>query len=330
MITIILQFLLLGLVIAVAGYFLTKCVDQIAEQTGLGKLFVGSLLLAASTSLPELMVDLKAIQLNMPDIAVGDLLGSSLVNLLIISVLDFTFPSAFKRTAFSPAFLHHSLAALLAIFLTAIVGIGISTHLSSTLFGLSVISWAILISYAFGFRLIFLNSMAPQEGLPPHQTDKKKLLIASCGYIISSLVLLMVAPYFVKLADELATKSGMGYTFIGTTLVALTTSLPELVSTIAAFRMGSPDLAIGNIFGSNAFNILLFIPLDMMSPGIIYNSVASIHSVSAFSIVACMTMAVMGMTYRRREKSRFAEPSSEMIVFLILIFLFMLYNTKTT
>ncbi len=104
------QFILSALVIVAAGLFLTKFADNIAEITGWGKMFVGGLLLAGATSLPELMVDLKAIELDLPDLAVGDLLGSCLFNLLILALLDFAFPSTFRRTAFSPAFLHHSLA----------------------------------------------------------------------------------------------------------------------------------------------------------------------------------------------------------------------------
>lgn len=72
----------------------------------------------------------------------------------------------------------------------------------------------------------------------------------------------------------------------GTILVALATSLPELVSTLAAFRMGAPDLALGNIFGSNAFNMILFMPLDIMYPKVLFSSVRSIHAVTAMSVVA--------------------------------------------
>jgi len=71
-------------------------------------------------------------------------------------------------------------------------------------------------------------------------------------------MILVSAPYLVKASDQIVQLSGMHHHFIGTTLVALSTSLPELVTTIVAFRMGSPDLALGNIFGSNAFNMIMF------------------------------------------------------------------------
>lgn len=84
-----LQFFVSALVIVLAGSMLAKFADKIADITGWGRLFVGGFLLAAGTSLPELMVDINAIRLDLPDLAVGDLLGSSLYNLLILAVLDF-------------------------------------------------------------------------------------------------------------------------------------------------------------------------------------------------------------------------------------------------
>lgn len=333
---IILQFILSALVIVVAGSFLTKFADKISEATGWGRLFVGGLLLAGATSLPELMVDVKAIQLDLPNLAVGDLLGSSLFNLLILAVLDFAFPSAFKHTAFSPKFIHHSLAAVLTIVLTSIVGIGIASRLETAFLGISLFSWAVVVVYFFGLRLIFLDgseNSGPAAGSTPAQSVhgplKLRLLgIAFSGYFACAIFIVLAAPYLVHAADEMAKHSGLGHTFIGTTLVALATSLPELVSTLAAFRMGAPDLALGNIFGSNAFNMILFVPLDYMYPGVLFSSVRSLHAVTALSIVAATGVAVMGQLYRKKERSRFSEPSSETVVVVIVLFLFLLYWLK--
>lgn len=333
---IIFQFILSALVIIVAGSFLTKFADKISETTGWGRMFVGGLLLAGATSLPELMVDLKAVELDLPDLAVGDLLGSSLFNLLILATLDFTYPSVFRHTAFSPKFLHHSLAAVLTIVLTAIVGIGIASRLETSFFGLSLFSWAIVIVYLYGLRLIFLegsdNSMhavsSESERILPNTSKYRSLITAFSGYIASAFGILLAAPYLVESADEIATHSGLGHTFIGTTLVALATSLPELVSTLAAFRMGAPDLALGNIFGSNAFNMILFVPLDFMYPKVLFSSVRSIHAVTALIVIAATGIAVMGQLYRKKERSRFAEPSSETVVVVIVLFLFLLYWLK--
>ncbi|HRK02001.1 MAG TPA: hypothetical protein PLH57_05000 [Oligoflexia bacterium] len=334
----ILQFLLSAGVIIVAGSLLTRFADKIADVTGWGRMFVGSLLLAGATSLPELMVDIKAVRIGLPDLAVGDLLGSSLFNLLILSVLDFAFPSAFRRTAFSPKFLHHSLAAILTIVLTAIVGLGVATRLETSFLGIGVFSWATIIIYLYGLRLIFLDK-AEQDlvnGAPvpegraaePNSGSAKfsSIVGAFSGYFASAFIIVLAAPYLVEAADQIATQSGLGHTFVGTTLVALATSLPELIATLSAFRIGSPDLALGNIFGSNAFNMILFAPLDFMYPGALFSSVRAVHAVTAFSIVIATGVAVMGQLYRKKERSRFAEPSSEGVVVVILMFLFLLYQ----
>lgn len=296
-------------------------------------MFVGGLLLAGATSLPELIVDLKAVQLNLPDLAVGDLLGSSLFNLLILAVLDFAYPSAFRRTAFSPKFLHHSLAAVLTILLTALVAAGIVSRIETSLFGVSLFSWAIVVVYLYGLRLIFLEgsdhpvSESKQTSVMPSKS--RSIVTAFSGYIVSSFVILLAAPYLVAAADEIAMLSGLGHTFVGTTLVALATSLPELVATFAAFRIGAPDLALGNIFGSNAFNMILFVPLDFMYPRVLFSSVSILHVVTALSVIAATGIAVMGQLYRKKERSRFTEPSSEIVVLIIVLFLFLLYWLKS-
>lgn len=332
MISVLLCFIVSALVIVIAGSFLTKFADQISDETGLGRVLAGGILLASATSLPEFMVDLNALDIQKPNLAVGDLLGSSLFNLLILAILDFTFPSTFKRTAFSSDFLHHSLAAVLSILLTAIVGIGIISEVKFSLLGVGVFTWILLITYLFGLRMIYFDRKSDPTYLKvlkdkSFQTAVKSATFyrALVGYILAAIAILVAAPFLARSADELATMSGLGHTFIGTTLVALATSLPELVSTLTAFKMGAPDLALGNIFGSNTFNMVLLVPLDFLYPDILLNSVHSIHAVTAMSIVAVTTVAVMGQLYRKKERLRFAEPSSEIIVVLIIMFLFLLY-----
>jgi cation:H+ antiporter len=332
----ILQFILSATAIVIAGALLTRFADRIATATGWGRMFVGGLLLAGATSLPELMVDIRSVRLGLPDLAVGDLLGSSLFNLLILATLDFAFPSAFRRTAFSAKYLHHALAAVLTIVLTALVGIGIASGLEHSFLGVSAFAWALVAVYLYGLRLIFLEgrantgteNSAPEKQSDPGRTRRRSLLFAFVGYFCCSFVIVITAPFLVHAADELATYSGLGHTFVGTTLVALATSLPELVATLAAFRMGAPDLALGNIFGSNAFNMVLFAPLDFIYPDVLFNSVRSAHIVTAFCVVVATSVAVMGQLYRKKERSRFTEPSSEAVVVVIVLFLILLYQIK--
>lgn len=329
MIIIVLHFALSALAIVVAGFFLTKFTNDIAIATGWGKMFLGSLLLAGATSLPEFTVNLKAIQLDLPDLVAGDLLGASLFNLLTLAVLDFSFPSLFRRTVFSPAFLHHSFSAVLTMVLTSIVGIAIISRVEISFLGVSIFSWALAITYFFGLRLIYIDEKVENTEIEASNKIKNRSLYLSfLGYAIAALFILFAAPYLTESADKLATMSGLGHTFVGTTLVAFATTLPELVSTIVAFRIGAPDLALGNIFGSNAFNMLLFLPLDFMYSKELFSSISTIHVLTAFGVLIATGLAVMGQLYRRKKRLLFIDPSSEAVVATIVLVLFLLYHAK--
>ena len=86
------------------------------------------------------------------------------------------------------------------------------------------------------------------------------------GYLLATGIIFGAAPSLARTADELARVTGLGGTFVGTTLVAATTSLPEIVTTTAALRMGAVNLAIGNVFGSNTFNMVILSVADLFSP----------------------------------------------------------------
>jgi len=88
-------------------------------------------------------------------------------------------------------------------------------------------------------------------------------------------------------------------------------------------------LALGNIFGSNAFNMLLFIPLDFTYPGSLLATVSITHTVTALSVISAMSIAVMGQLYRKKERSFFSEPSSEVVVAIIAIFLILIFMMKS-
>jgi cation:H+ antiporter len=132
----ILQFLVAAAVIVAAGTFLSRFADVIAELTGLGRLLIGSILLAGATSLPELSVDISAARMGLPDVAVGDLMGSSLMNLLILGLIDLL-PGSRGR-ALSRISSAHALPGALGIVLTALAGTAIVTRSSMSIYNVSV------------------------------------------------------------------------------------------------------------------------------------------------------------------------------------------------
>lgn len=331
----ILQFVLAAAGIVIAGTVLTRCADAIADLTGLGRLLVGSLLLAGATSLPELMVDLSALRLGSPDLAVGNLMGSSLCNLLILALFDLLhrLPGRMlSRTAAA-----HALSATMSITLTALATMGILTgprlsHL--TLYGVGVGSLALLVAYVGGVRLVFYDQrfVAQQHGRQAQEVrvpaGRLKLPGALTGYVAAAAAIVVAAPFLARAADRLAELSGLGGTFVGTTLVALSTSLPELVATATAVRLGAFDLAMGNLFGSNAFNMLLLAPLDIAYPGSLLAAVSPTHALTGVATILVTAVVVMGQLYHVEKRRFFVEPDAALVLSLVLGALLLLYALR--
>jgi len=329
MLIVSLEFLVLAAVVALAGTYLARSADQIAEITRLGRLLIGSVLLAAATSLPELTVDLSAVRIGIPDLAVGDLFGSSLMNLLILAALDLVHRSGGKMLSREAA--AHSLSATLSIALTALAGMAILTAPrlpGASFLGIGIWAWGIFVAYLLGVRMIFLNqrvsaraaadsaeAAGPDEGGKEavHPPLWKPVVVFS----VAALVLFLAGPRLALVAGQLAELSGLGKTFVGTTLVALCTSLPELVASITALRMKAFDLVIGNVFGSNAFNMILFLPLDAVHPGSLFADVSPTHAVTSLAVILATTVATLGQLYHVEKRRRIVEPDA-LLMLLIL------------
>jgi cation:H+ antiporter len=137
-------------------------------------------------------------------------------------------------------------------------------------------------------------------------------------FLAAAAVLVMAGPRLAAVADELARETGLGRTFVGTTLVALTTSLPELVASIAAVRLGAFDLAIGNTFGSNAFNMVLFVPLDACHPGPLFAALNPAHAVTALAVIVATAAAVLGQLYHEERRLPILEPDAVLVVLVVV------------
>lgn len=329
MAAVILAFSFSVAVIVVAGTILTWCADAIAEHTGLGKLFVGSVFLAAATSLPELTTGLNAIWIDLPDLAVGDLLGSCLFNLLILACVDLVFRS--RTGALSRLAAAHSLGGMVTIALASIVAMGLLLEPELpkiTLLGLGPAVFALLFAYLMGVRLIYIDQRLSQlvrEVEAPAGTPRISLMVGVLGYLAASAVVYLVAPMLAKSAGQIAELSGLGETFVGSTLLALTTSLPELVATVVAVRIGASDLAVGNIFGSNALNIAILVPLDWAFPGSLLYGVDPVHAFTCLAVILITSVIVVGQLYRVEQRLMFIEPDAGIVILLVVVALWLLY-----
>jgi len=331
------QFLLAAMVIGFAATVLTRAADRIADLTRFGRLLIGSILLAGATSLPELSVDVSAALKGLDDIAAGDLLGSSLFNLFILAVADLLHRQ--RGWLLSRRAAAHGLSATTSILLTAIVGGSIlgPSHLSIGTFSAGAL--LALAVYALCARIIMFDQRATQTGetnaTAHEQTEEEGSPRASARplrrelarFAAATLAILASAPFLAGAAGDIADLSGLSGSFIGTTLVAFTTSLPELVATIAAVRIGSYDLALGNIFGSNAFNMAMFALVDLASEGPLFAQVSQAHALTAFWVIIITAVAIIGQLYHVERRRRGLEPDAVMMILLVVIALITLYQS---
>lgn len=328
----ILIFLVTAVVIIFAGTFLSRFADEIAEKTGFGRLLIGSILLAGATSLPELTVDISAVRAGMPDLAFGDLMGSSLFNLLILAILDLSSNSRGKmlsRQAAGHALSGNVSAALTAMVVLCLLAQPVSAH--GELLGISYGLWAVLLGYLYGVRMIYYDQQVSSEKAAAQSLQEEKashgpLWKSIAGFSAAAIVIVFAGPYLSHAAGEIAESSGLGKTFVGTTLVAFSTSLPELVASLAALRMGAHDLAIGNIFGSNAFNMILFFPLDAFHEGAILSAVSPGHAVSGVAAIIATLIVVLGQLYQVERRRWLIEPDATLVILIIFGSLGIIYK----
>lgn len=311
-------------VVVVAGTLLVRFGDTIAERTGLGRLLVGSVLIAFATSLPEVTVDIHAARLGSPDLAVGDLLGSSLFNLLILAIADLLHRAPgglFTRTAAA-----HALPATASILLTSLAGMAIlaggSAGLGLGRLGLGPV--AIVCAYLFVLRMVYRDQRCAADSRAHGEADEGEAEGAGglrrplLGFAACAAAILVAAPHLARSADTIAVESGLGGTFVGTVLLAFATSLPELVATLAAVRRGAFDMVAGNIFGSNAFNMVLLLPVELAYSGVLLHEVSPMHAFTALAVVLVTAVAVMGQLYRVESRRMFIEPDALLVITLVL------------
>lgn len=291
-------FLLLGALVFLIASRLARDADLIADATGLGRLWIGSLLLAGSTSLPELVTDINAAVLGVPDIGVGDLLGSTMANMLILAGLDLALP---KRRILENVAVDHVLVGALALVLTAMAGIAITTGGWGAIGHVGVETLVIGVTYVLGMRIVYRSSTAgpPHDQLTLGENRRTLLRQGLTGFALAALGMLLTAPLLVISAEALAIEAGLTQTAVGTLLVGFTTSFPEMAATVAAVRMGALDLAVGNIFGSNAFNMFVLLPMDLAyRPGPLLGAVAGTHGISAQFAVLALALGMLGILGR--------------------------------
>lgn len=321
-----LVFVVSAIVVVLAGIRLARDGDRIAERTGLGGAWVGAIMVAAATSLPELAIDASAVLQGAPNLAVGDLFGSSMFNLLILAVADQLTRQPRMASRFT---VNQGMVGVLGILLTGLALLGIATAGLAPSLAVGWAPVAIVVAYLAGARLLHFNRPEPPFGAAPRPPEPagRGLRGPILGFVAAAAAILLAAPVLAQSASEIADRLDVSRGFIGVLLVAITTSLPEVVVTTTSIRLGAFDLAAGNLLGSNCFNMTILLPLDLLHGG--GPLLGAVHPGLVVAGLAAVAMtAVMLLDLLDRSERRFwrVEPAPATVVVIYFLSLFALHR----
>jgi cation:H+ antiporter len=306
--------LVTGAAVVIAGIILGWSADRIANATGLGAMWTGWVLLAGATSLPEFVTDTSAVRIHAANLAGGDLFGSSLTNMAILAVLALSFPSDGGRLADGNEGTHHGepqsspdlFNAGLAIVLTILGATFTLFHTNTGSRGLRPESLSLLLIWIAGTRVLYKRQQSRSN--PPEAvvnsgqeklTNRRRVYWSILTFAGGSAIIFLVAPAFANCAMQFAAVSGWGDSFVGTWLLGSSTALPELVTSITACRLGAFDLAVANLYGSCAFNMVVFFVMDLASPRPVFSLLDPVLALSGALAVVLMLLGVAAVALRR-------------------------------
>lgn len=316
-----------------SGIKLSKYGDIIAEKTGLGRTFVGFVLFAAVTSMPELVNSISAVTYaGVPDIAMGDLLGSCVFNILILALMDaFYRPQPIYRAA-NPG---HIVSAGFGILLLSLAAGGIFIGDRLLPFGwIGIYSVLFIIGYFIAIRQVYhyeRRSLAEfvKEAAMELKYEEVPKATAYKNFAINAAVIVVAATFLPKLGEGIAEATGLGQTFVGNIFIAAATSLPEIVVSVAAVRLGAVDLAVGNLFGSNIFNIMILAVADIFFVrGPLFSFSDPNHIVPAISAIAMSSIAIIGLSYKAGKKKFFIAWDSIALMAVFAVNIAVLYMLR--
>ncbi len=323
------EFVVSALVIVVAATRLAAYGDIIALRTKLGGMFVGTLLLAGATSLPELLTAISAIDQDAPNLTVGNIFGSSMFNMFVLAALDLVYWRSHIMHRLDRG---HALSSGLAVGMTGLAVFFILAQIDTSFGRVGLDSLTLIVVYILGTRILFggggQSDSAPEPVIPD---DVPGLLHALIGFGVATSVLIAITPLLVTSSIKIAEETGQSAGFVGIALVAVITSLPEVVTTVQAARIGAYDLAAGNLFGSNIFNIFALGVTDLFYAEGRFLAEVSSEMVLAGVIALLLThIMLMGSLVRalvpRQTRQVIIEFDALLIAVFYILGMILIYN----
>ena len=303
-----LQFLACLIIILFAGTKLARYGDVIAEKTGLGRIWIGLVLLAAITSAPELITGISSAALvGLPDLALGTLLGSCLFNLTIIALLDILH----RRTpVLSEVKLRHIASAGIGMLLMAIAGgsIFIGKRFSGLALGWvgipTIIILVLYLAAMWGTLRFERNHFVPSPKDAAAQYKPAPTEAPYLKFALAAIAVIGTGIWLSFIGDEITRTYTWSSSFVGSLFLAISTSMPELVVAVAALRLGAIDMAVADVLGANMLDVTHLFTVDLFySQGPLLSSVSGTHLITAGVVMVMSLLVIIGCRFRQKGKT---------------------------
>lgn len=309
------------LIVLFAGRNVAKYGDIIAERTGMGRVWMGVIAIAAITSLPELFTGISAVTIvRVPDLTVGNLVGANAFNMFNLALLDIYHRN---ESMIAVASQTHRLTALYSLLL--VIVIGVSIYISTSFFDMSLgwIGWytpVIILLYLFSVRQIFLHEkrQPPRENVSLYDSVVSMRRVYTV-FSVSAVFIIGAGIWLATVGDEIALTTGWGQSFVGGLLLAFTTTLPEITVSFTAMRIGAIDMAVANLIGSNLFNLTIVSITDLIyANGPILAEVSESHLVVAAAVLLMTVLFIIGLRIRPRRFYRLNWLNISLVVLFVV------------
>ncbi|MBW6462833.1 MAG: sodium:calcium antiporter [Firmicutes bacterium] len=323
-----LQFAVCAVIIVIAGSRLTRMAAIVAHNTGIGTAWIGALMLPLATSLPELVTTLRAVTIDAPDLALGNIFGSCLYNLTLIAVIDLLEGRGPLTARINRG---HIIMASMSIITVSFAVVAMLGVINLTISRVSFETVIIALIYIMGSRLLYRYekrqvSIDLEEAGFRSSRSGQSTGMALFQFLIAAAFIVGAGVFLTDASDKIAVSTGLGHTFVGSIFLAISTSLPETVTTITAVRIGLLDMAVANVFGANFMNLFIVFIADLFYRGgpLLY-AVSDNNLFSAIMVIMLSTFVIFGITYRSERK--FARIGVDALLVLLgyLVAVYMLY-----
>ena len=277
-------YLVLAILVVFCAIKLSYYVDCLDKSTNLSGAFIGGVLLAAITSLPEVFTSLTAVTLlDQPNLVQGNVLGSNIFNLTIIAGIVLFTTKQFKEASLSKSHLK-TLVFDIVMCILVLIAIFKPITLSLGFLSINLMSIFMLVVYIISVLMMKNDQSSEDENSEVPLTIKQILI----RFVLFAIALVVISILLTQVSDKLAAQLNLGATLAGAVFLGVVTSLPELSASINLVRMKNFNASVGNVVGSNLFNFMILCMSDFIYRGNIYMHEASVVNLLVFGSIATL------------------------------------------